>query len=602
MKEKRFAKYLAFILVFVQIVSVVGFLATTVKGQAMPLTTGDPQTSEITIAEARQITGETVFETSGIVTFIDKQNLTIQDAPAGIVARISAVDPTIKLGDKIWVKGKPATYKGLQQITVSEYAVKSSGHGLPEAQKVSLAALLADYKAYESEIVSLESLTVKEGQYKNSPGFTDGTNEIASYKIPIDTLKNGDKVNLTAIASYYDAPQLRVAKAEDITLLTGGETADPGNPPASGITIAEGRSKATTETYTTSGIVTMVDGQSITIQDNTAGIVLRLRKYDGSIKLGDRIEATGSNGDYKGLLQLNETSYHVVSSNNPLPAAQEITLDKYLDDPESYESERIKISNATLGTLNHKGNTALTADGTQINIYKIPEGDYQAGNIVHVTAIGAQYNATYQLRVADAAHVEVVNDQTFEDKIFTTDLPDPITEQDIIDIQTSEGINKIYNVKEAADLSKENNDTGKGVYVIGVVTYAYSGGNSLIIQDIIDKQIFGYQIYGPTEEVQPGDIVLAKGNAVLFYGLPELSNVESMKVVGSAEVFEPQEITVKDISVYGDQFVNEYVTFKDLELPEYDGGSGQLYFKSKDGLQLQTYRAPAYPIGSKAGD
>lgn len=551
----------------------------------------DPESSVLTIAEARQMTGSTVFETSGIVTFIDSRNLTIQDATAGIVARISAVDPEIKLGDLIWVKGTPGTYKGLQQINVSDYAVKSSDNALPEAQKVSLADLLADYKAYESERVSLENLTVKEGKYPDSPSFSDGTNEIVSYKIPGDPLKNGDKVNLIAISSYYNAPQLRVVNVEDITLLTGDD------PQTSGITIAEGRIE--TGTYTTSGIVTLVDGKSITIQDKTAGIVLRLRNYDGSIKLGDLIEATGSNSEYNGLLQLNETSYKVLSSGNPLPAAQEIALDKYLADAERYESERIKIINATLVTLNTTGNSLLTADGTQINIYKIPEGQYQAGNIVHVTAVASQYKDTYQLRVADATHVEIVDDQTLDDKIFTTDLPDPITEQDILDIQTSEGINKIYNVKEATDLSKENT---QGIYVIGVVTYSYSGGSSLIIQDIIDKQIYGYQIYGPTEEVQPGDIVLAKGNAVLFYGLPELSNVESMKVVGSAAVFEPQEITVADIVAYGDQFVNEYVMFKDLELPAYDGGSGQLYFKSKDGLQLQTYRAPAYPIGSKAGD
>jgi DNA/RNA endonuclease YhcR with UshA esterase domain/histidinol phosphatase-like PHP family hydrolase len=554
----------------------------------------DTESSILTIAEARQVTGTTVFETSGIVTFIDSRNLTIQDATAGIVARISAEDPAIKLGDQIWVKGTPGAFNGLQQINVSDYAVKSSDNALPEAQKVSLSDLLADMadsKAYESERVLLENLTVKEGKYANSPSFTDGTNEIASYKIPVDTLKNGDKVNLIAISSYYNAPQLRVAKAEDIRLLTGDD------PPASGITIAEGRNE--TGSYTTSGIVTLVDGRSITIQDETAGIVLRLRQYDGSITLGDRIEATGSNSEYNKLLQLNETSYRVLSSGNPLPEAQEITLDTYLADAESYESERIKISNATLVTLNTNGNSLITADGTQINIYKIPEGNYQAGNVVNVTAVASQYKDTYQLRVADASHVEIVDDQHLDDKVFTTDLPDPITEEDILDLQTFEGIDKIYNVKEAAALSKEN---AQSIYVIGVVTYAYSGGNSLIIQDIIDKQIFGYQIYGPTEEVQPGDIVLAKGNAVLFYGLPELSNVDFMKIVGNANVFEPQEITVEDVLAYGDQFVNEYVMFKDLELPVYDGGSGQLYFKNKNGVQLQTYRAPAYPIGSKAGD
>ena len=92
-----------------------------------------------------------------------------------------------------------------------------------------------------------------------------------------------------------------------------------------------------------------------------------------------------------------------------------------------------------------------------------------------MTAVASQYKDTYQLRVADASHVEVVDDQHLDDKIFTTDLPDPITEEDILKLQASEGINKIYNVKEAAALSKEN---AQSIYVIGVVTYAYSGGTT----------------------------------------------------------------------------------------------------------------------------
>ncbi|NLZ55487.1 MAG: CehA/McbA family metallohydrolase [Clostridiaceae bacterium] len=522
MKEKKFLKFLAFILVFVQIISV-GFLTDTVSAL-----------TPLTVEEA-----------------IANQGLNDQTVRGHIIGTVA---------------------NGPQLVT--------SGH-------VNTNLMLAT-NPNETDVTKMLPVQLPNNAVRTAWNLKDHPENL------------GKQVDVTGnLTAYFSAPGLKNTSGivEVESSGSGNPTPPPDNPPTSVLTIAEGR--AETGSYTTSGIVTMVDGKSITIQDATAGIVLRLRDYDDSISLGDLIEATGSNGDYKGLLQLNETSYSVKSSDNPLPAAQEIALNDYLADAESYESERIKIKNATLISLDTAGNSLITADGTQINIYKIPAGDYQAGNIVNVTAIAAQYNDTYQLRVADATHVEIVNDQTWEDKIFTTDWPDPITEQDISDIQTAEGISKIYNVKEAADLSREN---AQGIYVIGVVTYSYSGGNSLIIQDIIDEQIFGYQIYGPTETVQPGDIVLAKGNAILFYGLPELSNVETMKVVGNAPVFEPQEITVADIVIYGDQFVNEYVMFKDVELPVYDGGSGQLYFKSADGLQLQTYRAPEYPIGSQAGD
>ena len=497
MKEKRFLKYLALILVFVQIVSV-GFLADTVSAS-----------TPLTVEQA-----------------IDNQGLNNQTVRGYIIGTVG---------------------NGPQLVT--------SGH-------VNSNLMLASSQG-ETDVAKMLPVQLPKTAVRTAWNLKDHPENL------------GKQVDVTGnLTAYFSAPGLKNTSSivEVESSDPGDPPSNPDDPPASVLTIAEGRLES--GSYTTSGIVTMVDGKSITIQDETAGIVLRLRDYDGSIKLGDMIEATGSNGDFRGLLQLNETSYSVKSSDNPLPAAQEITLSNYLADPESYESERIKIKNATLVSLDTAGNSLITADGTQINIYKIPAGEYKAGNIVNVTAIAAQYN-DYQLRVADASHVEIVDGSTLEDKIFTTNLPDPITEQDILDFQTSEGITKIYNVKEAAALKDE---AGKGIYVIGVVTYSYSGGSSLIIQDIIEdnngRQIFGYQIYGPTEEVQPGDIVLAKGNAVLYYGLPELSNVESMKTVGSAAVFEPQEITVQDIVAYGDQFVNEYVLFKDLELPVYDGGSG----------------------------
>ena len=63
------------------------------------------ESSLLTIAEARLVTGSTVFETSGIVTMVDGKSITTQDETAGIVARISAVNPKSSRVTGSWLKG-----------------------------------------------------------------------------------------------------------------------------------------------------------------------------------------------------------------------------------------------------------------------------------------------------------------------------------------------------------------------------------------------------------------------------------------------------------------------------------------------------------------
>ncbi len=162
---------------------------------------------------------------------------------------------------------------------------------------------------------------------------------------------------------------------------------------------------------------------------------------------------------------------------------------------------------------------------------------------------------------------------------------------------------KIYNIKEVLKLRRgDNQNKGEEATVIGVATYTYSVGSSLIIQDVIDGEIYGYQIYGPIDSFKEGDIILAKGNTIEFYGLPELSGVLEMEIVGEATPFEPQIVTIEQINAYGvEKLMNEYVKVEEVTLPAHDNGKGSINF-TKDGANLQTYRTPAYPMGTVAGD
>lgn len=76
--------------------------------------------------------------------------------------------------------------------------------------------------------------------------------------------------------------------------------------------IADVRAAAVGGTFTVEGIMTAKDGKSLYIQDSTGGIVVRLSDaYLDDALVDMKITATGTTGDYNGLLQLNAVSTDV---------------------------------------------------------------------------------------------------------------------------------------------------------------------------------------------------------------------------------------------------------------------------------------------------
>ncbi len=375
-------------------------------------------------------------------------------------------------------------------------------------------------------------------------------------------------------------------------------------------TIAEAR--ATGGEVTTQGIVTFFDNNTVIIQDSTAGIALYSKNNITSavpdLAPGDEIKLTGTVSTYNGLMQLqNLKDISRISQNNVLPEPQEITLDELISNGEDYESERVLIKGATIGAYStNNRNTNLTQNEKTVAMFKIPglSEDIAANDTVNVTAVASQYhrtnpNAGYQLRVANVEDIV---------KVEGTDPVTPTTYKS--DIFTEEFL-KAQNamlIPEVLELPDKTPST-----VAGVAVYSYSGGSALIIQDYVNGEIVGYQIYGPTENVQPGDIVVVSGNRVKWYDTDETSGVTTMQMIDpeslnmTAEqrskydlVCQPQVVTKDMIVQNQEKYYNEYLRINDLTLPIY--GDGQVNFKYSDGSTLQAYRIPEYPIGTEAGD
>ena len=144
---------------------------------------------------------------------------------------------------------------------------------------------------------------------------------------------NGDEVNL--IASWIDE----------------GALEDTPNY----ITIAEARVLAEGTITTVRGIVTTPNYQTSNteygLQDATAGIIVFKYGELLSMTVGDSVEVTGELDEYNGKFEIvpsGASDITVISQNNPLPNFQIITVATLVANGEDYESELIRINDASI--------------------------------------------------------------------------------------------------------------------------------------------------------------------------------------------------------------------------------------------------------------
>ena len=81
---------------------------------------------------------------------------------------------------------------------------------------------------------------------------------------------------------------------------------------------------ATSGSFTVKGVVTLVDGNNLYVQDETGGICVRTVAKPADVSLGDTVVGTGTRSDYNGLKQLQNATY--TKDEGMTLAAKETTL------------------------------------------------------------------------------------------------------------------------------------------------------------------------------------------------------------------------------------------------------------------------------------
>ena len=367
-----------------------------------------------------------------------------------------------------------------------------------------------------------------------------------------------DKNNFSTLASIGDNEALCAMKLFLVTD-AGGSDPDP-EPEPTAVPISEALAGAKDEKFTVKGVVTFTDGSNVFLQDATGGICLYLSAADDNIKLGDTIVGTGTRGDYKGQPQLSKGTY--VKSSGLTLAAKPTTIGAITNaDICTY----VKLTDLEITEIYDKNGsfaapnvTVKDAEGKTIQIFKAAmkkvDGSYPfaVGDKVDITAAVGYFNKL-QLRTTVASEITAHRD------IF-----DPISD-DMIPAGA-------ITVKEAGAITKTTNN----VTVIGQVVYHYGNAynnkasiNSIILEDVIDGEIYGFQAYDYKNyaDYKVGDIVKITGTVDPYGGVPQMKNPAMEVVKTGVEAIPAQEITVSQM---GANYLSEYVYIKDVTLGTYN--------------------------------
>jgi len=494
-------------------------------------TEGGDVTTYNTVAEALVATsGE--FTVKGVVTLVDGSNIYVQDATGAICVRMSATPSDIALGDTIIGTGSKTTYNGLPQLGSGTYE-KSEGLTL-SAKTTTLSALTTEDLCTYVEIKGLEVTEV----YDNNGGWstpnitvTDGAKTVQLYKAVVSKtdgtnwdVQVGDIIDVcAAVSCNNDEFRLRNTLASEIT------SAKSYDKISAALAAADG------ETFTVKGVVTLVDGKNIYIQDVTGGICLYMSTTPSDISLGDTITGTGTKGTFKGMPQLSSATYE--KSEGMTLSAKKTTIGALTNaDLGTYvELSRLEVTEV----YDNNGawsspNLTLTDGSATIQIYKAvinktdgTNWDIKVGDKINVKAAVGTNNGTLQLRTTLISEI--------------TEAPATISD-----------------ALAAAD--------GETFTLTGVVTLV--DGKNIYIQDATG----GICLYMSTtpSDILLGDTITGTGTKGAFKGMPQLSSATYVKSEGmtlSAKKTTIGALTTADLGTY--------VKLTGLEVTEvYDNNGG----------------------------
>lgn len=359
-----------------------------------------------------------------------------------LVMVLSLLPALVLAGDSISVE-KIST---MEQLTTGQYVLVTSGGYAPGVYESGwLTATTPTLNGSTIEGASVWTITVDGSSVKltDSKGFTvapkGGNNNgiiVGDYSWSVTctdgTFKFAGKGEDTVVLASNKGSDWKFRAYKNTTVsgdttgypcdfslykLTGSAT-DPDptptpTPDVTSVAISEALAGENGTSFTVKGVVTLVDGKNIYVQDATGGIDLYFGTAPTDISLGDTLIATGAKAVYNGLPELTSATYE--KSSGLTLTAKETTIGALTTaDICTY----VKLTGVEVTEVydNNGGYTSpniTVVDGADsIQIYKAVVGktdgawDIQVGDVIDVTAaVGVYKTTTLQLRNTQASEI-----------------------------------------------------------------------------------------------------------------------------------------------------------------------------------------------------
>lgn len=211
----------------------------------------------------------------------------------------------------------------------------------------------------------------------------------------------------------------------DFTLyqyVEGTGTTDPApgddpDPEPETITIAEALAADDgTESLTVKGVVTLIDGKNVYLQDSTGGICAYLSSSPADLALGDTVIATGKRDTYNGLPELASATYEKSSGLELKPAVKTIGALTTADICTYITLQNVEVTEVYDKDGTYSSPNITVTDGTDsIQLYKAVVGEknedgtwpVKVGDVITITAAVGVYNTTLQLRNTTVEEIDL---------------------------------------------------------------------------------------------------------------------------------------------------------------------------------------------------
>lgn len=351
-----------------------------------------------------------------LVTGVTTRSFVITD-PTGSILVFMNSKPSVKVGDKVNVKGTTEKHNGQMQISSPTAEVVSSGNQVTypspvEINESNVVSYANSSKESSAQYVSFKGTVKKSGSYYNIfiGNVTSKDLSLSYYPGNIDALVD-EEITVEGWyiggGNHYQIIAVSVNGKKIIDASGSGDSGDSGDSGEQGgdqakeMTISEVLASAAGVKAIVTGTVAATYQRGFVITDGTDYILVYDGKKCDAVEK-DKVKVTGTTEAYGGLIQLSSPDVTVESHNEPLtlPEARSLSAAEF----DAYSSAKIEYISyeGTLSVSNSYVNVAV-AGATKIGSLAYINDSYNASSykntVVKVTGFyigitSSSYNNT----------------------------------------------------------------------------------------------------------------------------------------------------------------------------------------------------------------